>query len=70
MILFGKTVICGGFLNLKCPDVSTALDGNEEQQEENKKPISNPVRLSSAAGVESHFLGLGTSWVVSMSSRT
>ena len=70
MILFGKTVICGGFLNLKCPDVSTALDGNEEQQEENKKPISNPVRLSSAAGVESHFLGLGISWVVSMSSRT
>jgi hypothetical protein len=35
------------------------MDGNE-QQGEDEKPVSNPVRLSSAAGVEFHFLELGT----------
>jgi hypothetical protein len=55
----------GEFLNLKSPDVRAALDGSK-QQGEDEKPMSNPVRLSLAAGVESHFLGLGTRWVFSM----
>ena len=59
LTLFEKTVICGGFLDFESPDVRAALGGNE-QQGEDKKPMSNPVRSSSAAGVESHFLGLGT----------
>jgi hypothetical protein len=60
-------IICGGFINFKPPDVRATLDGSEEQGED-KKLISNPVRLSLAARVEFHFLGLGTSWVVSKSS--
>jgi hypothetical protein len=51
-------VICGDFLNLESPDVTAALDGNE-QQGEDKKPTSNPVRSSSAARVEFNFQGLG-----------
>jgi hypothetical protein len=56
-------------LNLESPDVRAILDGNE-QQGKDEKPMSNPVRLNSAAGVESHFLGLGTRWEVSTSSGT
>jgi hypothetical protein len=48
-------------LDFESPDVRAALDG-KEQQGEDEKPMSNPVRLSSAAGVESHILGLGTRW--------
>ena len=54
-------------MDFKSPDVRAALDGNE-QQEEDEKPMCNPVGLSLAAGVDSHFLGLGTRWVVLMSS--
>ena len=62
-------VICGGFLDFESPDVRATLDGNEEQGED-KKPVSKPTRSSSAARVESHFLGLGTRRVASMSSGT
>ena len=56
-------------MDFDSPDVRADLDGNE-QQGEDKKPMFNPVRLSSAACVESHFQGLGTRWVVSTSSGT
>jgi hypothetical protein len=42
--------------------------GGNEQQGKDEKPLSNPVGSSAAAGMESHFLGLGTRWVVSVSS--
>ena len=67
MALFGKIVICGSFLDFKSSDVRATLNGNE-QQGKAEKHLSNPARSSSAAGVESHFLGLGTRWVVSKSS--
>ena len=65
-------VISGGFLNFESPDVRATLDGNKQQQED-EKPMSNLVASSAAArvtdaSVESHFLGLGTNWLVSMSS--
>jgi len=61
-------VICGSFLNLKFPDVWATLNRNK-QQGEDEKPTSSPVVLKVAGGVlESHFLELGTRWVVSMSS--
>lgn len=57
--MFGKIVFCGGFLNFKSPDVRATLDGNK-QHAEDEKTMSNPVGLSTADGVQSHFLGLGT----------
>jgi hypothetical protein len=44
------TVISGGFLNLESPGVRATLD---------EKPIYNSAGLSTAAGVESHFSGIG-----------
>ena len=71
LTLFGKTVISEGFLNLESPDVRATLDGNEQQGKDEKattNPVSHPTKSSSAARVESHFLGLGIRWVVSVSS--
>jgi hypothetical protein len=59
----------GIFLDFDSPDVRATLH-RTEQQGEGKKPMSNPVRSSLAAGVESHFLGLGTRRVISTSSGT
>ena len=50
-------------MDLESPDVRATLDGNEHQGEDEKpttNPVPNPVRSRSAAGVESHFLGLAT----------
>lgn len=56
---------CRGFLNVESPDVRATLDENKQQRED-EKPMCNPVGLRTADGVESHFLELGTRWVVSM----
>jgi hypothetical protein len=66
LTLFGKSFISGGFLNLKSPEKRATLDGNEQQGEDDKS-MSNPVGLSTSAGVEAHFLGLGTRWEFSTS---
>lgn len=52
-------------MNVESPDVRATLDENK-QQGEDEKPMCNPVGLRTADGVESHFLELGTRWVVSM----
>jgi hypothetical protein len=45
-------------LNLDSPHVRTTLDGNE-QLGEHEKPMYNPVGLSTAARMESHFSWVG-----------
>ena len=55
-------------MNLKSPDARATWDGNQKQGKD-KKPMPNPVRESSDDGVESHFMVLGTMWVVSISSE-
>lgn len=40
------------------PNIRATLEGNKQQRED-EKPVSNPVRLSTAAIVESHFYGIG-----------
>ena len=56
-----------GFLEPRISRCKAALDGND-QQGEDEKPVSNPGRSSPFAGVESHFLnkvgGLNIFWSV------